>query len=99
MNGVNIKVEKTGGISYALAAIHSAKRAGLCVWIGQMLSGIVASTASSILFDECDKVGDLDSPSLLHCLKGFEGGMKLNQIGEVCVPLQVGLGVKRVSEK
>jgi hypothetical protein len=44
-HGVNIKLEKTGGIAYGLATVTFVKQHHIKIWIGQMLSGVLASSA------------------------------------------------------
>jgi L-alanine-DL-glutamate epimerase-like enolase superfamily enzyme len=61
---VNIKLDKTGGLTAALDTVAEARRLGLRIMIGSMVSTSLSMAPASILGDLADWV-DLDSPLLL----------------------------------
>ena len=74
---VNIKLDKTGGLTEALAAAREAKAAGLGVLVGCMVAGSISMAPAVLLGMLADAV-DLDGPLWLahdveHGLK-YEGG-------------------------
>jgi len=71
VDGVVIKLAKTGGIREALRAIHTARALGLQVMIGCMVETSLAVAAGAHLAPLCD-YADLDSP-LLVANDPFEG--------------------------
>lgn len=61
-HGVNIKLQKAGGIVEGLRAVHAAKRHGLEVFVGCMVEtqvGIAAGAHVATLADRCDLDGCL----------------------------------------
>lgn len=64
-DAVNIKLDKTGGLTEALAAAREAKAAGLGVMIGCMVAGSL-SMAPAILLGTLADVVDLDGPLWLE---------------------------------
>ncbi len=64
VDGVVIKLAKTGGIREALRAIHTARALDLQVMIGCMVETSLAVSAAAQLAPLCD-FADLDSPLLL----------------------------------
>lgn len=62
--GVNIKLDKTGGITEALALLKDAKEAGFYVMVGCMLGTSLAMAPALLLAQEARWV-DLDGPLLL----------------------------------
>lgn len=60
---VNIKLDKTGGLTEALGFARAAQEAGLRLMVGCMVGGSVAMAPSMILGQLCD-VCDLDGPML-----------------------------------
>ncbi len=64
VDGVNIKLMKTGGIGGALAAIHTARSCGLRVMLGCMIETSLGVTAAAHLAPLADWV-DLDGPLLI----------------------------------
>jgi L-alanine-DL-glutamate epimerase-like enolase superfamily enzyme len=64
VDGVVIKLAKTGGIREALRAIHTARALGMRVMIGCMVETSLTVTAASHLAPLCD-FADLDSPMLI----------------------------------
>jgi L-Ala-D/L-Glu epimerase len=92
VDGVNVKLAKTGGIRGALAMIHTARAMGLRVMLGCMIESAVAATAAAHLSPLVDWA-DLDGP-LLISRDPFTGvryeGAKL------VLPDAPGLGVRAV---
>lgn len=64
VDGVVIKLAKTGGIREALRAIHTARALGMQVMIGCMVETSLAVTAAAHLAPLCD-YADLDAPMLI----------------------------------
>ena len=64
VDGVNVKLMKTGGIAGALAAIHTARSCGLRVMLGCMIETSLGVTAAAHLAPLVDWV-DLDGPLLI----------------------------------
>lgn len=64
VDGVNVKLMKTGGIAGALAAIHTARSCGLKVMLGCMIESSLGVTAAAHLAPLADWV-DLDGPLLI----------------------------------
>jgi L-alanine-DL-glutamate epimerase-like enolase superfamily enzyme len=91
VDGVVIKLAKTGGIREALRAIHTARALGMQIMIGCMVETTLAVAAAANLAALCD-YADLDSP-LLIANDPFEGlsydGARIKLSGEP------GLGVSR----
>ena len=93
VDGVNLKLRKTGGIREAVRAIHTARALGLGVMIGCDLESGVAATAQgtvATLVDHCD----IDGPLLL-AHDPFPG-VKYDR-GRVTLPAGPGLGVTEVA--
>lgn len=63
-DGVNIKLDKAGGLTGALAAVAEARRVGLRVMVGCMLSTSLSMAPAMIVSQNADWV-DLDGPLLL----------------------------------
>ena len=61
VDGVNVKLAKTGGIRGALALIHTARAMKLKVMIGCMVESAIAATAAAHLSPLADWA-DLDGP-------------------------------------
>jgi L-alanine-DL-glutamate epimerase-like enolase superfamily enzyme len=61
---INIKLDKTGGLTAALELAHAAKQAGLRLMTGCMVGGSVAMSPSIVLAQICE-INDLDGPWLL----------------------------------
>jgi L-alanine-DL-glutamate epimerase-like enolase superfamily enzyme len=61
---VNIKLDKTGGLTAALSTITEARRLGLRIMIGSMVSTSLSMAPAALLGSLADWV-DLDSPLLL----------------------------------
>ena len=64
VDGVNVKLAKTGGIRGALAMIHTARAMGLKVMIGCMVESAIAATAAAHLSPLVDWA-DIDGPFLI----------------------------------
>ncbi|MDE1150863.1 MAG: dipeptide epimerase [Azospirillaceae bacterium] len=63
-NVVNIKLDKCGGLTEALAMAAEARRLGLGVMVGNMAGSILATAPAFVLAQLCDVV-DLDGPYFL----------------------------------
>lgn len=63
-NAVNIKLDKTGGLTEALDMLREARRLGLQVMVGSMVSTSLAAAPALILAQQAQWV-DLDGPLLL----------------------------------
>lgn len=61
---INIKLDKTGGLTEALALKHAAREAGFGIMIGCMLGSSLAMAPALMLAGDADLV-DLDGPLLL----------------------------------
>jgi L-alanine-DL-glutamate epimerase-like enolase superfamily enzyme len=61
---VNIKLDKSGGLTEALKMAHRAKELGLGVMVGNMISTSLAMAPAFIVGQLCDVV-DLDGPTFL----------------------------------
>ncbi len=89
VDGVVIKLMKTGGIRQALRAIHTARALDLQIMIGCMVESSVGVTAAAQIAPLCD-YADLDGPLLIKNDR-FEGvrydGARMT------VPERPGLGV------
>ena len=61
---VNIKLDKTGGLTEALALADAARGAGLRLMVGCMLGTSLAMAPAALIGQSCEFV-DLDGPLLL----------------------------------
>jgi len=61
---VNIKLDKTGGLTEALALRDAARAAGLSVMVGCMVASSLAMAPAVLVAQDADIV-DLDGPLLL----------------------------------
>jgi len=61
---VNIKLDKTGGLTEALRLLHAARRAGLDIMVGCMLGTSLAMAPAMLIAQFCTHV-DLDAPLLI----------------------------------
>jgi len=61
---INIKLDKCGGLTEALAMVALARRLGLKVMVGNMI-GTSLSTAPAFVLGQCCDLADLDGPLLL----------------------------------
>ena len=80
---VNIKLDKTGGLTEALAAAREAKTAGLGVMVGCMVAGSISMAPAVLLGMLADAV-DLDGP--LWLAQDVEHGLKYED-GTVYPPI------------
>jgi len=64
-DAVNIKLDKTGGLSEALATAAEARKLGLKIMVGCMVATSLAMTPALLLAQDADFV-DLDGPLLLE---------------------------------
>lgn len=90
VDGVNIKLMKTGGIAGALAAIHTARSCGLRVMLGCMIETSLGVTAAAHLAPLADWI-DIDGP-LLIANDPFVGVMFDGAMPRL--PEGIGLGVR-----
>eukprot|EP01027_Heterolobosea_sp_BB2_P009010 GEZU01013345.1.p1 GENE.GEZU01013345.1~~GEZU01013345.1.p1 ORF type:complete len:346 (-),score=86.29 GEZU01013345.1:19-981(-) len=106
VHGVNVKLEKAGGIREALRAIIEAKRTGLKVWLGMMVASRLSSTASAHLMNLAEIGGDLDGSLLTtEDCQLHQGGFQFSKrqqeqehgdYGRILVSCsEYGLGIKR----
>jgi L-Ala-D/L-Glu epimerase len=93
VDGVNLKLAKTGGIRGALAAIHTARALGMKVMLGCMIESAVAATAAAHLSPLVDWA-DLDGP-LLIAHDPFAG--VVYERGKILLPNAPGLGVREAA--
>ncbi|WP_427976883.1 N-acetyl-D-Glu racemase DgcA [Agarivorans sp.] len=72
---INIKTDKTGGLTEALALKEQAKQAGLQIMVGCMLSSSLSMAPAFVVAQGCEIV-DLDGPLLLS--EDIEHGFEFN---------------------
>lgn len=65
VHGVNIKLEKTGGLIEAIRTILKAQEIGLTVWLGIMISSQLGCAQTFQLSPFCE-YGDLDGGLLVY---------------------------------
>ncbi|MGF1501721.1 MAG: N-acetyl-D-Glu racemase DgcA [Paracoccaceae bacterium] len=75
---VNLKLDKTGGLTEALAMRAEAERAGFAIMVGCMLAGSLAM-APAVVLAQGAAVVDLDGPLLLA--EDIEPGLKYDAAG------------------
>lgn len=83
---VNIKLDKAGGLTGALALRQAARNRGLRVMVGCMVSTSLAMAPAMLVAEDADIV-DLDGPLMLHVDR--EGGIRYD--GSVMHPPHVSL--------
>jgi len=93
VDGINVKLAKTGGIRGALAMIHTARAMGLKVMLGCMVESAIAATAAAHLSPLVDWA-DIDGP-FLTASDPFEG--VTYDRGKLVLPDAPGLGVREVA--
>jgi L-Ala-D/L-Glu epimerase len=93
VDGVNVKLAKTGGIRGALAMIHTARAMGLKLMLGCMVESAIAATAAAHLSPLVDWA-DIDGPLLISS-DPFEG--VTYRLGKMMLPDRPGLGVREVA--
>jgi L-Ala-D/L-Glu epimerase len=75
---LNIKLDKTGGLTEAMACVHAGRAAGFGLMIGCMVGSSLSMAPGTIVAQYCDFV-DLDGPLLQSTDVGhplnYEGGM------------------------
>ena len=90
-HGVNVKLDKAGGIREAVRMIHAARACGLKVMIGCMISSSASTTAAAQISPLVD-FADLDG-NLLIANDPYEG--VLVREGRLVLPEGPGLGLVR----
>ncbi len=90
VDGVNVKLAKTGGVRGALAMIHTARALGFKVMLGCMVESAIAATAAAHLSPLVDWA-DIDGP-FLTAEDPFEGVRYAR--GKLILPREPGLGVR-----
>jgi L-alanine-DL-glutamate epimerase-like enolase superfamily enzyme len=98
VHGVNVKLEKAGGVRGALKAILSAKENGLKVWLGSMVSSSLSCTCFAHLMSFAEIGGDLDGGLLVddnsQILTGNFSWSTPNQAhGVISLPNSKGIGL------
>ncbi len=93
VDGVNVKLAKTGGIRGALAMIHTARALGLKVMLGCMVESAIAATAAAHLSPLVDWA-DIDGP-FLTSRDPFYG--VAYERGKLILPDAPGLGVRETA--
>jgi L-Ala-D/L-Glu epimerase len=93
VDGVNVKLSKTGGIRGALAMIHTARAMGMKVMLGCMVESAIATTAAAHLSPLVDWA-DLDGPFLTA--RDPFSGVRYDR-GKLLLPDGAGLGVRQVA--
>lgn len=91
VDGVVIKIAKTGGLREALRAIHTARALDLQIMLGSMVETSLAVTAAAHLSPLCD-YADLDGPLMIRN-DPFEG-LRYDR-ARLVLPDRPGLGVFR----
>jgi L-alanine-DL-glutamate epimerase-like enolase superfamily enzyme len=96
VSGVNIKLDKTGGIRNALFAVKTAQSKNLRIWSGMMVGSSLATTATSVILPFTTFGGDLDGTLLVKSESDmFESELKWDPIsGNISLPQTPGIGVK-----
>ncbi len=90
-HGVNVKLDKAGGLREALRMVHTARASGLKVMLGCMISSSVSTTAAAHLSPLVD-FADLDG-HLLVANDPWEGVAVRD--GRLVLPDRPGLGLRR----
>jgi L-alanine-DL-glutamate epimerase-like enolase superfamily enzyme len=93
VDGVNVKLAKTGGIRGALAMIHTARAMGMKVMLGCMVESAIAATAAAHLSPLVDWA-DIDGPFLTA--RDPFAGITYDR-GKIVLPDAPGLGVKETA--
>ena len=62
---INIKLDKTGGLTHALELAAAARQRGLGLMVGCMGGSSIAMAPAHVLAQQCDLV-DIDGPLLMH---------------------------------
>lgn len=93
VDGINVKLSKTGGIRGALAMIHTARAMGMKIMLGCMVESAIAATAAAHLSPLVDWA-DIDGP-FLTANDPF-GGVRYDR-GKLVLPDAPGLGVREIA--
>jgi L-alanine-DL-glutamate epimerase-like enolase superfamily enzyme len=93
VDGVNVKLAKTGGLRGALAMIHTARAMGMKVMLGCMVESAIAATAAAQISPLVDWA-DLDGPLLIS--NDPFAGVHYDR-GKILLPHAPGLGVREVA--
>jgi L-alanine-DL-glutamate epimerase-like enolase superfamily enzyme len=93
-DGINVKLDKAGGLREALRMIHTARACGLQVMLGCMVSSSVSTTAAAQLSPLVD-FADLDG-HLLVANDPWEGVAVRD--GRLVLPDRPGLGLQKRTE-
>ena len=91
MDGVVIKLAKTGGLRGALRAIYTARALDMQIMLGSMVETSLAVTAAAHLSPLCD-YADLDGPLMIRN-DPFDG-LRYDK-ARLVLPERPGLGVVR----
>ncbi|MFN3610232.1 MAG: enolase C-terminal domain-like protein, partial [Hyphomonas sp.] len=81
-DAVNVKLDKAGGLTEALAMVRAARTAGMVVMVGCMVAGSL-SMAPAVLLAQLADAADLDGP--LWLASDIEGGLVYTD-GQVLPP-------------
>jgi L-alanine-DL-glutamate epimerase-like enolase superfamily enzyme len=90
VDGVNVKLVKTGGLRGALAMIHTARALGLKIMLGCMVESAILATAAAHLSPLVDWA-DLDGPFLVS--NDPFAGITYDR-GKIVLPEGPGLGIR-----
>lgn len=90
VDGVNVKLAKTGGLRGAIAMIHTARALGMKVMLGCMVESAIAATAAAHISPLVDWA-DIDGP-FLTASDPFEG-VRYDR-GKLVLPDAPGLGIR-----
>ncbi|KAJ6242187.1 enolase superfamily member [Anaeramoeba flamelloides] len=92
-HGVNVKLEKAGGIRQAIQTIHEAQNSGLTIWIGMMVGSVLASNMAgsiALLAGHTDADGGL---LVTDECQPFEGGFDWDKSnGTITLSKEPGFG-------
>ncbi|KAJ3431097.1 enolase superfamily member [Anaeramoeba flamelloides] len=92
-HGVNVKLEKAGGIRQAIQTIKEAQNSGLTIWIGMMVGSVLASNMAGSIAPLAGHT-DADGGLLVtdEC-QPFEGGFNWNKTnGTITLSKESGFG-------
>lgn len=96
-DGVNVKMEKAGGVRGAIRTLTCAKQLGMRTWVGCMVGGTHNSSVTASLLQLADH-GDLDGSLLVTPASDkFTGGFKWGtggQAGRIILSPEVGVGTQ-----
>lgn len=95
-HGVNIKLDKTGGVREALKTWTAANQRGLGVWIGIMVSSRLSTSMAACILPLSTLGGDLDGQLLVDVKSDkFHKGLNWDiKTGLCCPPSGNGLGLE-----